>query len=217
MGSRRRRDPCERRGRARFPAAALRGPPRSPRARAASYSAGSTALVPRESPRISMSRLLPLLALSAALGSPLAPALALDASRARRPDGRQSRAARCRRAGCGSGRRAGHRPGSRRRAGPARSHHRPAGERHLYEPDGEPPGRAGAGGLSRGAQDLTRAQSARYFTARGDSNKGEYGTLLNMVAQAGFPAACARQRFYPRGGACLNDGGKMYGQGAVRR
>ncbi|KQQ20132.1 hypothetical protein ASF53_23695 [Methylobacterium sp. Leaf123] len=58
--------------------------------------------------------------------------------------------------------------------------------------------------------DLTRCQSARYFTATGDSNKGEYGTLLNMRSDAGFPTACERNKSYPEFGTCLNDGGKMY-------
>ncbi|MCP1548496.1 MULTISPECIES: hypothetical protein [Methylorubrum] len=59
-------------------------------------------------------------------------------------------------------------------------------------------------------QDLTRAQMVRYFSPTGDSNKGEYGTLLNARFATGFPEACRRNTFYPEGGTCLNDGGKMY-------
>lgn len=59
-------------------------------------------------------------------------------------------------------------------------------------------------------QDLTRAQMVRYFSPTGDSNKGEYGTLLNARFATGFPEACRRSTFYPEGGTCLNDGGKMY-------
>lgn len=60
------------------------------------------------------------------------------------------------------------------------------------------------------AQDLTRAQTVRYFTASGDSNKGEYATLYNMIATNGFPTAWQAGKAYPEGGTCLNDGGKMY-------
>lgn len=59
------------------------------------------------------------------------------------------------------------------------------------------------------SQDLTRAQTVRYFTPSGDSNKGEYGTLLNMISRSGFPTACQRNKFYPKMGSCLN-GGNIY-------
>ncbi|MGE7154636.1 hypothetical protein ACQKJ1_12930 [Methylorubrum rhodesianum] len=59
-------------------------------------------------------------------------------------------------------------------------------------------------------QDLTRAQMVRYFSPTGDSNKGEYGTILNARFATGFPEICRRNTFYPEGGTCLNDGGKMY-------
>jgi hypothetical protein len=82
-------------------------------------------------------------------------------------------------------------------------------------------GAAGAGGAPFQAepalgpfhgvsQDLTRAQTVRYFTPTGDSNKGEYGTLLNMITRTGFPTAWQPNTVYPEGGTCLNDGGKMY-------
>lgn len=60
------------------------------------------------------------------------------------------------------------------------------------------------------APDLTRAQTVRYFTPAGDDNKGEYGTLLNMVSNTGFPTARQPNKRYYEYSSCLSDGGKMY-------
>lgn len=65
------------------------------------------------------------------------------------------------------------------------------------------------GPFHEAGSDLTRCQSTRYFTATGDENKGEYGTILNMRSNSGFPTACSRNKFYPELGSCVNNG-NMY-------
>ncbi|SFV13446.1 hypothetical protein SAMN02799631_05687 [Methylobacterium sp. 174MFSha1.1] len=157
-----------------------------------------------------MSRLPPLLALSAALGSPLVPAYALDDSRAERPA-----AGSLERLDVGGpivarGVVQVIDPGPVAAPSPLDLITAPPANGTYTSPTASLQAEPALGPFHGMAQDLTRAQSVRYFTARGDSNKGEYGTLLNMVAKAGFPTACARRRFYPEGGACLNDDGKMY-------
>ncbi|MCP1551638.1 MULTISPECIES: hypothetical protein [Methylorubrum] len=57
--------------------------------------------------------------------------------------------------------------------------------------------------------DLTRCGTARYITTTKDENVGEYGTLLNMESNGGFPTQCQRSKYYPEFSNCLNDG-KMY-------
>ena len=56
------------------------------------------------------------------------------------------------------------------------------------------------------AGDFTRAQTARWFTTRDDSNKSEYGTLLNMKASTGFPKPWTPITSYVAHGTVLNNG-----------
>lgn len=157
-----------------------------------------------------MPRLLPILSLSAALGSSCAPALALDQSQAGRQVGPELDRLEVGGPVTTRGVMQVIDPGAVAAPAPLDLITAPPANGIYTSPTASLQAEPALGPFHGVSQDLTRVQSVRYFTARGDANRGEYGTLLNMVAKDGFPTACARRRLYPEGGTCLNDGGKMY-------